>query len=670
VVGTSTTDRLQIDVSHTVSVRTQVAGQLAYQRGAADSVNVFGFVDENHQSSVNAMLALTRRISTRLSIRLNYQFTAVESTLTPFFSNRINVSGDSGIAGNAQDPLNWGPPTIGFPDFTELTDGSYQRSTRQSHTIGGETQLRRGLHNLTFGGDARLHFINLLTQSDPRGTLSFTGAVTGNGFADFLLGIPSTSAIAFGNESAHIRGGSYDAYFKDDYRFRAGLTFDLGVRWEYEAPYSERDGRLANLDVASGFTDVSVVTGTDPVGALTGTTYPSTLVHRDLLGFEPRLGLSWRPLLASSLVIKAGYGLYRNLGVYQSIGSLLAQQPPFSDSYRVQNSLATPLTLANPFPASQPSRTTFAVDPGYRTALLHSWQVTVQRDFPGSLTMIAAYFADHGTHLAQAFLPNSYPPGELNPCSSCPTGFTYLAAGGTSTRNAVQLIVRRRLYAGFTSTMTYTLANATDNASSFSNTTMSPGSLSVAQNWLDLSAERGPSSFDQRHLVVVDVQYTTGVGMVGGTLVDSIWGKLYKDWTLTAQLNTGSGLPVTPTYFVAVPGTGVVGVRPSLTGQPIAPTEDDSYANPGAFAPPARGSWGDAGRNSIRGPSTFSFDIAVARTFRFNRRFNLDWRVTATNVLNRVTFTTIERSISSPQFGHPTNANQMRRIVTSFIFRF
>jgi hypothetical protein len=158
--------------------------------------------------------------------------------------------------------------------------------------------------------------------------------------------------------------------------------------------------------------------------------------------------------------------------------------------------------------------------------------------------------------------------------------------------------------------------------------------------------------------------------MIGGTLVDSFWGKLYKDWTLTAQLNTGSGLPVSPIYFVAVPGTGAVGVRPALTGQPISPTEPDSYANPAAFAPPAAGSWGNAGRNSIRGPSTFSFDMSVTRSFRFNRRFSLDWRLNATNVLNRVTFTTIERSITSPQFGHPTNAGQMRRIVTSFTFRF
>jgi hypothetical protein len=232
------------------------------------------------------------------------------------------------------------------------------------------------------------------------------------------------------------------------------------------------------------------------------------------------------------------------------------------------------------------------------------------------------------------------------------------------------VVLRRRLSAGFTSTVTYTLAKAVDNAAGFSNTSVSPGSLAVAQNWLDLEAERGPSSFDQRHLVSVEAQYTTGVGATGGTLVDGFWGRLYKDWTVTAQLGAGSGLPSTPLAFVPVPGTGVVGIRPSLTGQPIGPQQPGSYANAAAFVTPAPGSWGDAGRNSIRGPATFSFDMSLTRTFRFNSHLNMDWRVTATNVINHVTFTTIDRVITSPQFGWPTSTSPMRRIATSFVLRF
>ena len=296
------------------------------------------------------------------------------------------------------------------------------------------------------------------------------------------------------------------------------------------------------------------------------------------------------------------------------------------------------------FQSTIPSQATFAVDPDFKTALLHSWQVTVQRELPASLTVVAGYFGDRGTRLAQAFLPNTYAPGAGNPCPSCPSGFTYLVSGGTSTRNAGQFILRRRLYAGFTAGVTYTLAKATDNASTFSNTSVAPGSLAVAQDWLDLDAERGPSSFDQRHLVQVDAQYTTGVGLQGGTLVDGWLGRLYKDWTVTAILNAGSGLPITPVYFAAVPGSGVVGLRPALTGAPIAAVASGAYANPAAFTAPASGTWGNAGRNSIRGPSTFSFDVTVARVFRLNRRLTLEWRVAASNVLNRVTFS---RSIAS-----------------------
>jgi hypothetical protein len=670
LVAETTTERFQFDANKSLTARTTINGTFAISRSLNDSADIFDFVDKGRQFAITAGLTVTRRVSTRLNVRGNYQFSYSNDTTTPFFANRVNVSGDAGIVGNDQDPRNWGPPTIAFPDFADLRDANYRRSSRTSHAFGGELQIRRGLHNITLGGDARLHRIDLLTQPDPRGTLSFTGAATGNAFADFLLGIPTTSAIALGNASAHVRGGVYDAYINDDFRLAPGLTIDAGVRWEYESPYSERDGRLANLDVAPGFAAVTPVVGFDAVGGLTGRTYPHSLVRRDRSGFQPRVGVSWRPNLTSSLVFRGGYGIYRNLGVYQSIGTLLAQQPPFSTSFSVQNSAATPLTLASPFPAALPSSNTFAVDPDFTTALLHSFSITVQRDLPVSLTVIAGYFGDRGVNLAQAFLPNTYPAGAGNPCPTCPSGFIYLTSGGRSTRNAGVFTVRRRLSSGFTTTVTYTIAKALDDAATFSHTSVSPGSLSLAQNWLDLGAERGPSSFDQRHVVAVEMQYTTGMGLRGGTLVDSWRGTLFKDWTITAQFNAGSGLPVSPLYFIAVPGTGIVGVRPSLTGEPAGPVEKGSYANGAAFTAPAPGTWGTAGRNSIRGPSTSSFDMSFARVFRFPRRLTLEWRLNATNILNRVTYSSIDRIVTSPQFGRPTSTNQMRRVTMSFRFGF
>jgi hypothetical protein len=640
VTSATTQDVAQFGTNKNLSNRTSLGVSLSYRRIVTDSIDLFDFNDSNRQSSLSTNATWTKRFSTRMQVRATYQFTRAVSTVTPFFANRTNVSGDAGISGNSQAATDWGPPSLSFPDIAGLRDVQYQHSTTNTNAAGAEMLLKQGRHNLTFGGNLSHIRFDVQSQPDPRGTLAFTGAVTGNAFADFLLGVPATSSIAFGNTDARLRENTYDAYANDDFRLTAGITVNAGLRWEYDAPFTEASGHLL------------------------------TELHPDRRGIEPRVGFGWRPVLGSSLVIRGTYGLYRNLGGYQSIGLMLAQQPPYAKSFSVQNGPANPLTLANPFPAAIPAAKTFDVDPDFRPGYAHSWTFSMQRDLPSSLTVIAAYFGDRGTHLMQASLPNTYPAGATNPCPSCPTGFVFLTSGGTSTRNAAQFTIRRRLYAGFTATVQYTLAKSTDDAATFSNSSIAPGGLSIAQNWLDLGAERGPSSFDQRHLLSVSAQYTTGVGVVGGTLVDGFWGTLYKDWTVTGQLTAGSGLPLTPISFSAVTGTAVIGVRPSLTGVSTKPAAAGSYANAAAFVAPAPGTWGNAGRNSLRGPSQFSFDATLGRTFKLRGRLNLDYRIAATNLLNRVTFATINTVISSPQFGLPTIANQMRRLQMTFRVRF
>jgi trimeric autotransporter adhesin len=290
----------------------------------------------------------------------------------------------------------------------------------------------------------------------------------------------------------------------------------------------------------------------------------------------------------------------------------MAQQPPLSTTGTLERSDALPLTLASGFPTEPAQlRNTFAVDPDFRPGYAHNWQASVQRDLPRSLTMMATYLGSKGSRLMQQFLPNTWPAGIDNPCPACPSGFVYLTSHGNSQRNALQLQARRRLHNGFTATVEYTLAKATDNATTFGGASLGSG---IAQNWLDLEAERARSSFDQRHLVTTQVQYTTGARTFGRGLLDGWTGRLLRDWTLSGQLSTGSGLPLTPMYLAPVRGTGVIGpVRASLTGAPLDAIPGGYYLNPAAYAPPAPGEWGTAGRNSVTGPRTFSLDAALAR---------------------------------------------------------
>jgi hypothetical protein len=371
----------------------------------------------------------------------------------------------------------------------------------------------------------------------------------------------------------------------------------------------------------------------------------------------------------SSIVIRAGYGVYRNTNLYQSLTTNMAQQPPLSTALSVSSTPGNRLTLANGFTTPEGSTpNTFAVDPDFRNGSAHNWQASIQRDLPASLTINASYLGSRGTGLIREFLPNTYPRGAVNPCLTCPSGFVYLTSDGTSSRHAGQVQVRRRLRNGFTATVQYTLARAFDDAASYQGANLS--GTAFAQDWLDRDDEYAPSSFDQRHLMTVQFQYSTGVGVSGGALIDGWQGALLKGWTLTGQMTTGSGLPLTPYFLTPTAGTGYSGsTRASLTGETTEAPEG-YYLNPAAYRPPDAGSWGDAGRNSGTGPAQFQMNAGIQRTFQLGGRYNMDFRIDATNVLNAVTYSSVNSVVGSPQFGLPESANQMRRVQSSLRLRF
>jgi hypothetical protein len=358
-----------------------------------------------------------------------------------------------------------------------------------------------------------------------------------------------------------------------------------------------------------------------------------------------------------------------------------------------QNSAACPLTLANGFPScGETTAQSFAMDPNFRVGYSQTWQLAVQRDLPFAMQGTLTYLGVKGTHGVQEFLPNSYPLGATNPCQQCPSGFAYETSGGNSTRQSAQLQLRRRLRAGFAASLTYTFSKSIDDDAMLggtghvSNATQSSGSsqsdassssassspsAAIAQNWLNLGAERSLSSFDQRQLLNLQAQYTSGQGLEGGTLLGGWRGRALKEWTLLTQIATGTGLPETAIYPAIVPGTGWIGsIRPSLTGAPINGANGHVHLNADAFTAPAPGTWGTAGRNSITGPAQFSLDGALQRTFRAGPHFFLDARVDATNLMNHVVFTTWNTTVGNTQFGLPLSTNPMRSLQATFRLRF
>jgi len=690
-------DALNSNVNKTIGRKNNIYGSLGALSTRTSYANLLGFVDSTSGLGLNALVNWSHTYNAHLRMNLSYNFTRQANRLTPFWENRENISGNAGIAaavsptpgampvagGNDQLPSYWGPPTLSFSGgsgTTPLTDGNSSLTRNETNSYGWVMRWNHFAHNVTGGVDFRRQEFNYLSQQNPRGTFTFTGAATasasasgsGSDVADFLIGTPDASAIAFGNADKYLRQTAYDAYLTDDWRVNPTLTINAGVRYEYGAPVTEIKNRLVNLDVASGFSAVAPVLASAPKGTLTGTNYPNSLTRPDRGGIEPRIGLSWRPIPGSSTVVSAGYGITYDTSVYQGIALNMAQQEPLSTSLTVQNSPTCQLTLASGFiPCSATTPQLFGVDPNFRIGYVQTWNLKVQRDLPGSLQMMAMYLGNKGTHGSQLFLPNTNPVGAAVICTTCPSGFEYLGSGGDSTRESGQFQLRRRLKSGFTASALYTYSKSIDDDSALGGqgaATLS--SATIAQNWLNLRGERGLSTFDQRHLVNIQVQYTTGMGKGGGTLLTGWRGRVYKEWTFQTQINAGTGLPETPLEAATLVASYPSLVRPNLTGAPLYAGTAGRFVNPLAYTAPATGQWGDARRDSITGPVQFTTSAVMLRTFRLPDKVNLDIQIAASNPLNHVTYSNWYTNVNSTQFGLPAAANTMRTVQTTLRLRF
>lgn len=664
-------------INRTITRKDFLNGGFSYRNGNNVNPNIFGFTDTSNLAGLNASANWRHMFNQRMNLMLSYSYNRYSAATNPYFENRENFSADAGITGNNQEPINWGPPSVGFTSsgIAGLSDANESLTRSQTNSVSATMLWVHRPHNITFGFDIRRQQFNYLSQQNPRGSFGFTGAGTaslvngamvqgtGSDFADFLLGTPDTANIAFGNADKYLRANMDDFYFTDDWRVATGLTINAGMRWEYGSPLVEKYGRLVNLDITPGFGAVAPVVASNPVGPLTGLHYPSSLVNPDKRGYEPRISFAWHPLFGSSLVVRGGYGIYYNTSVFPSIVNGMDQQSPLSKTLAIQNNPLNPFTMVNAFnatPVSTPN--TFAIDPNFNPGYTHTWQVSAQRDLTEGIVGTVTYVGVKGTRVGQEFLPNTYAPGGVNPCPTCPAGFTYLTSNGNSTREEGDVQIQRRFHNGFSATAKYAFSKSIDDASPGGR----GGSYFVAQNWLDLSAERALSTFDQRHLFTLTAQYSTGVGVKGGALMKGWRGAAFKGWTIITNITAGSGMPLTPFYPAAIPGTSATSMRPDYTGQPIDASQGGRFLNPGAFTAPLPGQWGTAGRDSITGPSTFSLSASMARTFKDN----LDLRLDSQNSLNHVVFTGYNVITTSPSYGLATNANNMRSVQLTLRWRF
>ena len=611
---------VNLRVNQTLSRRDQLSFGVSSQTRDSSNVQNYGFIDQSSGHGVNANVNYRHNFGVRMFENLSATFNRNTGTSNPFFANGSNVAAALGIQGTSANPMNFGPPNLSFTNFGALADGSPSQSAVYSLGFTDTFAIRRGKHNWTFGGGYTRSFNNTFTDANGRGTFTFTGlatsqlnasgqpvAGTGLDFADFLIGLPQSNSIRYGSSNTYFRSNSFSVFGQDDYRVLNNLTLNLGLRYEYFAPWHEKYGRIANLDIAPNFGAVSVVTPTQP-GLYNGA-YPSSLIQPDRNNFGPRTALAWKPWAKKNRVVRIGYGIYYNPGIYNQFMSRLSAQPPFAQSTIVNTSLENPLSLATGLTVTPNGKTitnTFAVDANYRTMYAQTWNVGLQSELPGSLVAEINYLGTKGTRLDIQEMPNQAAPGSILTAEqrlaiANATGFTYDTPIGNSIYHSLQARLNRRFRRGLFFNLQYTFAKSIDNSS-----TLGGAGNTVAQNFYDLAAERGLSSFDRRHSLTLNYVMASPVGETSRLLANQkVLVAALKDWTLSGAVTAQTGTPLTARVLgnqSDIAGTGTIGsgaprlpdcrsipVRASSTCWPSPPLPPASMATPAATRSPARG---------------------------------------------------------------------------------
>lgn len=686
----SSNDRLMARVGHRATSKDNLNVFYFLNSARSDSVANFpGFTRHSSLLSQNANLGETHTFSPRLVNQFLLNFNRQRNSLLNPFAFRQDISGQLGIQGVSNDPRDWGLPLVQFTNFTGLNDAIPSLTRNQTLRVFDFLIWNSGKHNVRLGGEVRRVQLNTLTDPDARGTFTFTGFTTsdfeqgfpvpgtGFDFADFLLGFPQATSVRFGTSSNYFRSWVYSAFVQDDWRLSSRLTFNLGFRYEYFSPFTEKYGHLSDLVIGPNFSEVSVVTGQSP-GSL-----PRSLLRGDPNNFAPRIGLAFRPWTQRKLVFRAGYGIFFDGSIYPRLVPNLANQPPFAEASILLTNPKQVLTFEQGFPeiALSVVKNTYAVDPNFRTPYGQSWSFGIEDAIARNVILSITYTGTKGTKLDLLLGPN--PGASGSPLTTQERlalrnalQFTYETSGASSIYHGLQIGLRRQFHHGLSMDVNYTFSKAIDDAAS-----VGGAGRTVAQNFLDLAAERGLSVFDVRHKFharhIYEFPFGDGHRYLnrGGAL-----GHLLGNWQISGGTTLQSGTPFTARVLGNQSNNGGTGAyfsqRADATGLPVSlpgfERSTQQFFNIGAFTLPPPGQFGNAGRNTIPGPRLVNFDMSLARSVTFSREKGVrgEFRVEANNLMNTPDFTGLATVVNASEYGRVTSVKPMRSLSFTMRIRF
>jgi hypothetical protein len=561
-----------------------------------------------------------------------------------------NWAGKLGIPNAAPDTmpsfLNSGGGQIMF-DFP----GGPSEDVHENFSLQENLTMVRGRHTFKTGYELLRTRLNSLVSATPSGLYRMGGTEfpfrpnTGNPFASLMLGGVVRADFTRDLASWLPRWWGHAFYFQDDWKVTPRLTLNLGLRWQYESPFSTKHGQQSQFSP-------------DARDPLTGR--PGAILHpkdalasRDLNNFQPRIGAAWT--FHPRWVFRGGFAvntldlwtnsLRENFEEY--LATAVVQQQPGNPDVAFYLRNGPPPVQFNVLPdgtapfigSNFAGRNASWFDPKMRMPYIMNWNAGVQWEFASSMLMELTYQGSAGVGLLNRWNINSIPlnistdPARLEVIRQQQQNFKpypqfdqilHYSNYGHSTYHSGTIKVEKRYSRGLSFTTFYTFAKAIDEASS------DGGAGGVT--FYNRALEKGRSDYDVTHRWVTYALWELPFGRGKRWMRDANWlvNGLLGNWELNVIQTAESGIPLSfgiagqPGVYLA--GTIRPDMAPGMTYDDIRIPWDRKgpcrhqvacalpWMNMNAFAYPPSFTPGGSGRNIVSGPGNFWHQASISKT--------------------------------------------------------
>jgi outer membrane receptor protein involved in Fe transport len=638
------------------------------------------FAGDSTLKAYNAVFSWIRTFSPTWVLEARLGFNRFDLNFTQEGATEGAKLGEElGVINSNQGPMSDGIPIFSPGGYAGIGQTRSLPIIRTENTYNPTVSLTnsRGNHTFKYGFSWNNRLLRQFQTNRGNGRFNFSTQFsrnhnnangTGDGMASFLLGAASTIEQDFTLVFPKIQVDEYSYFLQDDWKVSDRLTLNIGLRYEYDTPTTEKDDQWTNFDVTTG---KLLIAGFN--------TDSRTGVDPDRNNFAPRLGFAYR--VRPGTVFRGGYGIFYNQNGSEGVVMRRHRQLPFGPINQVIINQFDPNPRLveqglDPIPnldfgvvADNPVGGMMGVAFEFATGYAQQFTLQLQQELMADMIFKIGYVGNVNSRLDMTFDANQPVPGPGNSARNRPFdtiapgvgSITYNTSDSNSHYQALQTTLERRFADNLGFLLSYTWSHSIDNtANAFGGGANGP----IPQDIRFRNADRATSGFDIKHRLTYSTNYTLPIGK--GQSIDfnnAIANNVLGGWKLNGIFTAQSGLPFTPTLQSSVSNAG--GSRPDLLGNPTLddPTRekwfDTSFNTSGAvWGVPQTFTFGNAGRNIVRGPGRVNVDFSLFKDINLTETINLQYRAEFFNVMN------------TPQFGLPNatiGTNPNAGVITSIV---